>query len=271
MSSPGKEIRLSRLFDKKSGKIVIITVDHAIAHGIMPGIRNISQTLAKITAGQPNAVTVHKGLALKYYNMFIKNAVCLICKLSSFSPYDPSYDTYFTEIKEAIKLGADAVACGASIGDKRQNEMLKIISYLSKECDEYGIPLIVHIYPKGDLIKEEDYYKVENIMYAARVAAELGADIVKTWYPESPDTFKQVIEACPVPVVIAGGPYSKDVIQFLSMVKCAINNGAAGVAIGRNVWASKDPTLMVKALKMIVHENKEVQEVINKLKLANEV
>ncbi len=267
MNSPGKEVRLSRLFDKKSGKVVIITMDHAIAHGVLPGIRDTNDVIEKIVAGRPNAMTIHKGLASKYYRKLIEGNTCLICKLSGFSPYNPSLDTQFTEVKEAIKLGADAVAYGASTGDTRQDDMLKTIGHLARECDEYGMPLTVHIYPKGNLIKKEDYYKVENIMYAARAAAELGADIVKTWYTGSPDTFRQVVEACPVPVVIAGGPHSENPIQFFTMVRGALDGGASGVAIGRNVWGSKNPTLMVKALKMIVHENKNVQETMSEIKL----
>ena len=267
MNSPGKEIRLSRLFDRKSGKVIIITMDHAIAHGVLPGIRNIHDIIEKIVAGRPSAMTVHKGLAAKYYKLLIESDTRLICKLSGFSPFNPSYDTQFTEVKEAIKLGADAVAYGASTGDTRQDEMLKTIGHLAKECDEYGMPLTVHIYPKGNLLKKEDYYKVENIMYAARAAAELGADIVKTWYTGSPETFQQVVEACPVPVVIAGGPHAESITQFLTMVRGAIDGGASGVAIGRNVWGSKDPTIMVRALRMIVHENKSIQETISELKL----
>ena len=267
MSIPGKEIRFSRLFDRKSGKVIIITMDHAIAHGVLPGIRDTHGIIEKITAGRPNAMTIHKGLASKYYKLLIDSNTCLICKLSGFSPYNPSFDTQFTDIKEAIKLGADAVAYGASIGDTRQDEMLQTIGHLARECDEYGMPLTVHIYPKGNLLKKEDYYKVENIMYAARAAAELGADIVKTWYTGSSDTFRQVVEASPVPVVIAGGPHAENVTQFLTMVRGAIDGGASGVAIGRNVWGSNNPTSMVKALKMIVHENKSVQETITELKL----
>lgn len=267
MVSSGKEIRLSRLFDRNSKRIVIITMDHAIAHGVLPGIKNAKDTIQKVVSGKPNALTIHKGLASKYYSLLIESGTCLICKLSGFSPYNPSYDTQFTDVKEAVKLGADAVAYGAAVGDTRQDEMLKTIGHLAKECEEYGMPLTVHIYPKGNLIKKEDYYKVENIMYAARAAAELGADIVKTWYTGSPETFKQVVESCPVPVVIAGGPHTENVRQFLYMVKGAIEGGACGVAIGRNVWGHKDPTSMVKALKMIVHENMSVDDVINTLSL----
>lgn len=267
MNSPGKEVRLSRLFDRKSGKVVIITMDHAIAHGVLPGIRNTREIIEKITAGRPNAMTIHKGLASKFIKLLIDSDTCLICKLSGFSLFNPTFDTQFTEVKEAIKLGADAVAYGATISDTRQDEMLQTIGHLAKECDEYGMPLTVHIYPKGNLLKKEDYYKTENIMYAARAAAELGADIVKTWYTGSSDTFRQVVEACPVPVVIAGGPHAESVAQFLTMVRGAIDGGASGVAVGRNVWGSNNPTLMIKALKMIVHENKGVQETIAELKL----
>lgn len=266
MVSPGKEIRLSRIFNRKSGRAVIITMDHAIAHGVLPGIKYIGETIEKVVAGGPNAITIHKGLVRRFYKVFAGN-VGLIVKTSSFAPYHPSYDVYLTSIEEAIRLGADAVAIGAAVGDSRQADMLRNISALAEESEYYGIPLAVHIYPKGDLLKKEDYYKVENIAYAARVAAELGADIVKTWYTGSVDTFEEVVKSCPAPVVIAGGPKVDSVRQFLEMVRGAIDAGAAGVAIGRNVWGYKNPTLMVKALNLLVHENLTVDEVMRELKL----
>ncbi|MEM4311713.1 MAG: 2-amino-3,7-dideoxy-D-threo-hept-6-ulosonate synthase [Nitrososphaerales archaeon] len=259
--SIGKELRLQRIFDKNSKRTVIITLDHAIAHGVQEGIRDIEDTIEKVVAGEPNCITIHKGLVRKFYKKFM-GKISLILKVSSFSPYHPSYDVFLTSVEEALSYGADAIALGASVGDSRQDLMLKRISKLSKECEHYGMPLTVHIYPKGDMIKEEDRYKTENIMYAARVASELGADIVKTWYTGSIETFREVVKACPVPIVIAGGPKAKNLKEFFIMVKGAMEAGASGVAIGRNVWGSKNPTLMVKALKSLIHDGYEVEQVL---------
>ena len=241
-------------------------MDHAIAHGVQEGIKDISSAIDKVVEGEPNAITLHKGLVKNYYKKFL-GKVSLILKATAFSPYHPSYDVLFTDIEEAIYYAADAIAYGASVGDSKQDIMLKRLSKLSKECEYYGIPLTVHIYPKGDLIKEEDRYKVENIIYAVRAASELGADVVKTWYTGSVESFKEVIKASPVPVVIAGGPKAKSSLDFFNMVKGSLEAGGAGVAIGRNVWGSKNPTLMVKALKALVHENYSLEELVREFKV----
>jgi len=116
------------------------------------------------------------------------------------------------------------------------------------------------MYPRGPKIKSE--HDVEYVKHAARLGAELGADIVKTNYTGSPETFMKVVEGCPVPVVVAGGPKTKSVEEFLRMVYDAMHAGAAGVSIGRNVFQHEKPAAMVKALRGIVHEGLSVKEAL---------
>jgi fructose-bisphosphate aldolase, class I len=117
------------------------------------------------------------------------------------------------------------------------------------------------MYPRGEKIKDE--YDPEVIKHVARLGAELGADIVKVSYTGSVDSFRQVVAGCPVPVVIAGGPKMNSDRDILEMVQGAIEAGGAGVSIGRNVFQHRDPSRMVGAISMLVHEHSGVDEALS--------
>ena len=138
--------------------------------------------------------------------------------------------------------------------------MLKSTGRIAEECDKWGMPLLAMMYPRGPKIENE--HDPDVVKLAARVGAELGADIVKTNYTGDPDTFKEVVDGCPVPVIIAGGPKVETAKQLLEMVYDAIEVGGAGIAIGRNVFQAKDPAKMTKALVEIVHNRMSPDEAL---------
>jgi len=131
---------------------------------------------------------------------------------------------------------------------------------VARSASEWGMPLLAMVYPRGRKIKDE--YNVDVVRHAARVGAELGADVVKVSYTGSPESFREVVAGCHVPVIIAGGPKMDSDKAVLEMVKGAIEAGASGTSIGRNVFQHKNPAKMVKALCMIVHENASVDEAL---------
>ena len=131
------------------------------------------------------------------------------------------------------------------------------------ECDDFGMPLLAMMYPRGPKIK--DSHAPDAVAHAARLGAELGADIIKTNFTGNEETFKQVVESCPVPVIIAGGPKAETNLDVLQMVKESINAGGAGLSIGRNVFQHEEPTKMIKALSAIVHKNFSVSEAMKLL------
>jgi DhnA family fructose-bisphosphate aldolase class Ia len=204
MSILGKEIRLNRLLNRTSGKLLSITIDHSIARGIQTGLIPIQQTLHKIVEGSPDAITMHKGIAELCFRPHVGKAA-LILKCSSFSPYQPDMDTWVTDVEEAVRLGADAVSMGCIVGGTHQPEQLRQLGIMAKQASLWGIPLVAHIYPRGNFIEKKAQHSWENVAYAARVGAELGVDIVKTHYTGTSESFAKVVEACPARVVVAGG------------------------------------------------------------------
>jgi DhnA family fructose-bisphosphate aldolase class Ia len=145
--------------------------------------------------------------------------------------------------------------------------MLKNFGKVEERCRQLGMPMLALMYPRGPGIK--DKYNVDVVRYAARLGAELGVDLVKTYYTGTADTFRKVVKSCHVPVVAAGGPRKDTAEKALKMVKEVMEAGAAGVTIGRNVWAHSNPVGMTKAVRKIVFQNASVNEALKELQLSS--
>jgi len=255
----GKKIRLERIIDRNSGKTVIIPMDHGVTVGPIAGLEDMRETISKVVAGGANAILMHKGIVGAGHRGTGRD-VGLIIHLSggtALSP-DPNAKELVCTVEEAIKLGADAVSIHINLGAETDKEMLGQLGFVSERCLEWQMPLVAMMYTRGAKIKNE--FDVANVKHAARVGAELGADIVKVPYTGSVETFKQVVRGCPVPVVIAGGPKMDSDEDIFKMAEGALEAGAAGLSIGRNAFQHKNPEKMVAALCKMVHEGASVKD-----------
>lgn len=266
MAMLGKAVRMSRLVNPKSDKMMAITVDHSISRGIMTGLIHIQDTIDKIVAGAPNAITMTKGIAEQCFHQHA-GKVSLLLKCSSYSPVAPTCDTVFGDVEEGIRMGADGVSVGAMVLGNYQDQQFAEIGKLAKDCMSYGIPLVGHIYPKGETVAPEDRTKWENIAYGVRAGAELGVDIIKTTYTGDPKTMAKVVEACPARVAIQGGDACKTIEDYMNMTYDAINKAnVGGVVFGRFVWSYSDVTFLVKALGSIIHDKATPQQAMEMLR-----
>jgi len=264
MSEIGKKVRIERIIDRKSQKTVIVPMDHGLSMGPIDGIVKMADTINAVAEGGANAVVVHKGMVEFGHRGYGKD-VGLIIHMSgstSLSP-DPNEKVLVCKVEEAIKLGADAVSVHINVGSKTEAEQIRKLGEVSRTCKEWGMPLLAMMYPRGDGI---DQFSEKAVSLAARAGAELGADIVKTNFTGKVETFKKVTEGCPVPVVVAGGPKMRNEEEILKMVEMAIDGGASGVAIGRNVFQAENPIKMTRAISMIVHENASAEDALKFLK-----
>jgi predicted phospho-2-dehydro-3-deoxyheptonate aldolase len=260
----GKQIRLERIMDRNSGKTVIIPMDHGISSGPITGLIDMKKTVAEVSDGGANAIVIHKGLVESGHRKRGRD-LGLIIHLSastSLSP-DPNTKVLVCTVEEALRLGADAVSIHVNIGADDENEMLKDFGRVSKTAKEWGMPLLAMVYTRGQKIKNE--YDAKVVKHAARVGAELGADIVKVPYTGSVESFGEVVAGCFVPVVIAGGPQMETDRDVLVMVQGAMEAGGSGVSIGRNAFQHKKPSLIVKAICKIVHEGVSVEDALKVL------
>jgi predicted phospho-2-dehydro-3-deoxyheptonate aldolase len=258
----GKERRLKRIF--LNGKTVIIPMDHGVTSGPIKGLTNMQDIVDKLVLGGANGIVVHKGIA----KTIDTKGLGLIIHLSASTKYslNPNRKVIVCSIEEAIRLGADAISVHINVGDEKEPEMLESLGKIADECDRFGMPLLAMMYPRGAKVSNE--HDFEAVAHAARLGAELGADIIKTNYTGSVETFKKVVESCPVPVVVAGGPKAETTREVLQMVYDSLKAGGAGVSIGRNVFQHENPSAMTKALVAIVHKGASVDEA---LKILGEV
>jgi len=142
-------------------------------------------------------------------------------------------------------MGADAVSVHIKHWFRDRVDQLSILGCVSERCDFWGMPLVAMMYPRGQRHRQSNVFEV--VAHAARAGAELGADIIKYNYTGDVDTFRRVVEGCPVPVVIAGGPKTNTGMEFLQMIEGALEAGARGVAIGRTYSRQDDPVKMTMA------------------------
>jgi fructose-bisphosphate aldolase, class I len=267
MTNIGKMIRFERIFNRGTGKTIIVPMDHGISVGPINGVIDMKSTIQQVAMGGANAIVEHKGLVAEGLRGKGPD-IGLIIHLSastSLSPY-PNAKTLVCTVEEAIKLGADAVSVHVNLGNGDEKEMLKDFGNISRECRTWGMPLLAMIYARGEKIK--DGFHKDVVKHSARVGFEMGADIVKVPYTGSPESFKEVTEGCNIPVVIAGGEKMDSDMEILEMVKGSVEAGGAGVSIGRNVFQHRSPKRMVEAMSAVIHQGMDVDEALEILKKA---
>ena len=256
----GKKRRLKRIF-RDDGRTVIVPMDHGVTSGPVKGLVNMEEIVNQLLKGEVDAVVLHRGIA-KHVDVGKAGLIVHLSGITKLGP-DPNNKVQVCSVEEALRIGADAVSVHINMGAQQEDKMLVKLGRVADDCDKYGVPLLAMMYPRGPKIQNE--HAVEVVAHAARLGAELGADVIKTNYTGDIETFKEVVQGCPVPVIIAGGPKAETVREVLQMVYDSIKAGGSGLSIGRNVFQHENPTLMVKALSAIVHHDASVKEALKVL------
>jgi len=272
----GKELRMGRLFRPDSGRMVLITVDHGICIRPMREIADIRGVVAKVVEGGADAVLLTPGMAKRVYDILKGSGTSLMLRIdgtaTSIGP-DLTNDELICSVEEAVRLGADAVGTFGVIGVPREAQLSRKIGLVAEECDKWGMPMMAEMIP-ADILRHQFEGRAERrwpsdpevVKFSARVAAELGADMVKGYYTGEKGSFREVVEYCPVPYVVLSGPAAGDVEELFRFVREAIDCGAKGVSMGRNVWSHEDPAAVVRALCRIVHEGASPREAMLELR-----
>jgi predicted phospho-2-dehydro-3-deoxyheptonate aldolase len=253
----GKTRRLKRIF-RSDNRTVVVPMDHGVTIGPVKGITNMQSIIDKLLNGGVDAIVINRGIA-KTVDTGKAGLIVHLSGISALCP-DPNNKVQISSVADAVRLGADAVSVHVNVGAKQEANMLKITGKVACECDDFGIPMLAMMYPRGPKIK--DSHEADLVAHSARLGAELGADIIKTNYTGDAESFKIVVDSCPVPVIIAGGPKTKTTKDLLEIVKSSITAGGAGLSIGRNVFQHEKPSKLVKALSAIVHDNASINEAL---------
>lgn len=260
----GKEIRLRRIRDEDSGNFVTIPMDHGVTIGPVQGLNHIHETIDEIGRGGGDSVLVHKGVVEHSFDK-VQEDIGVIVHLNAATSVgpDPNNKVMVGDVKRAVRLGADAVSVHINIGSETEPHQLQDLGEVADECDEYGMPLLAMTYVRGPDVDPNDE---ETVAHATRLGAELGADVVKTSYTGNPDEYERVIEGCPVPVVIAGGPKAETKREVLRDIRDAMDVGARGVAMGRNVFQQENVEGMTRAVSRVVHDGASVDEAMDEVR-----
>lgn len=244
----GKRIRMERIMNRNSRKTVMVPLIHAVGMGLIDGIRDIKNAVDTMALAGANAVILHKGIVATAHRRSGRD-IGLIIHLTASS--EKLEQTLVTEVEEAVAMGADAVSIRIPVGDALEKEMFRVFGKVSRDATRWGMPLMALMDPGKSKDKEK---QVENLMRAARIGAELGADLVRIPYSGSAETFKEVVDVCPVPLMAIGGEKKVRERDVLQMVYDVMAAGGHGVSLGRNVFQYRKPGNMIKAASRIVHE-----------------
>lgn len=255
----GMKNRLGRIFNHKSNRTVMLAVDHGYFQGPTTGLKKPKETVVPLLP-HCDSLFITRGMLR---NCIPSNTNAPVFLRVSGGPSilgELSNEDITTSMKEALKLNAAGVGMSIFVGAKNEDRTISNLGRIVNEAEEYGVPVLAITAVGKEMGRDARYLGL-----ACRIAAEMGAHIVKTYYCE--EDFEKIVEGCPVPIVIAGGKKIPE-LEALKMSHDAISKGAVGVDMGRNIFQSENPVAMIQAVRAVVHENytaDEAFEMFNKL------
>lgn len=247
----GMQNRLNQLMP--DGKCFFMPIDHGYFQGPTTGLEKPGETVKPLLPYVDALFCTRGVLRAAIDPLTAKPIVLRVSGGTSMVGRDLANEVLTTSIGEIIRLNAAAVGMSVFIGSEYEKETLRNLSMLVDMCEDYGIPVMAVTAVGKEIEKREARY----LALCCRIAAELGARVVKTYWCEK--DFDKVVKGCPVPVIIAGGPKCDTEREVLEFVHDGMSRGAVGLNLGRNVWQSPYPLAMVKALRAIVHDQASVK------------
>ncbi len=246
----GMKNRLSRIIKPKTGKTVMLAVDHGYFQGPTTGLKDFRKSINPLVS-HADCLFITRGMLRTSIDPKSDTALCLRVSGGPSVLGELSNEDITTSMEEAVRLNASGVGMSIFVGASNEDRTISNLGRLVNEAERYGMPVLAITAIGREMARDARYLGL-----ACRIAAEIGAHFVKTYYCED---FYKIAEACPVPIVMAGGKKipERDALQ---MTFNAITEGASGVDMGRNIFQSDNPVGMMKAIKAIVHKGASVDE-----------
>jgi class I fructose-bisphosphate aldolase len=260
----GKMIRRERIFNRNTERTILVPLDHGLTVGPIYGLVDLRHTVSQVVEGGANAVVMHKGL-VRCGHRTSGQDIGLIVHISASTALSPAPNakTLVGTVEDALRLGADGVSVHVNLGDETESQMLSDLGEVASKAESWGMPVLAMVYARGSQIKNE--FAPEVVSHCARVGEELGADVVKVAYTGDPESFSKAVDACCIPVVIAGGPKMASNRDLLQMVHDSIEAGGAGLSVGRNIFQAPNPKRLLQSMYKIAHEDWSVEEAVEVL------
>jgi fructose-bisphosphate aldolase/2-amino-3,7-dideoxy-D-threo-hept-6-ulosonate synthase len=266
----GKQARLDRI--GTGGKYLVVPMDHGITLGAVTGLVDLESTIDALTRGGADAVLTQRGVAPRVHGN--RNGAGYIVHLNGSTAIGPDEaDKRETgTVEDAIRAGADAVSFHINVGSEYEPDQITALTDVTREAERFGLPVLAMTYARGPDISDpsdpEAY--AEDLGHAARLGEELGADLIKTSYSGDAESFRRVVESTRLPVLIAGGSKGTD-RETLSMVRGAMDAGAAGVSMGRSLFQHETPEAIAEAVAAVIHDDASPDDAAERAGLAAEV
>jgi putative autoinducer-2 (AI-2) aldolase len=248
----GMKNRLSRLMP--NGRCFFMPIDHGYFQGPTRNLEKPGETIKPLLPFVDGIFCTRGVLRSALDPVGGKPIILRVSGCTSMVGKDLANEELTTSVEEIIRVNASAVGVSVFIGSEYERQTLKNLATLVNHCEGYGIPVMAVTAVGRELDKREARY----LALCCRIAAELGAKVVKTYWCE--EHFDKVVEGCPVPVIMAGGPKCETELEVLEFVHDGIQKGAVGINLGRNVWQSPHPAAIAQALRAIVHDQASVQQ-----------
>ncbi|MEU3309335.1 2-amino-3,7-dideoxy-D-threo-hept-6-ulosonate synthase [Nocardiopsis sp. NPDC006832] len=247
-----RRLRLQRIFRHDEQRLLVVPLDHSVTNGPVTGGNRLNLLVGQLATNQVDAVVVHKG-ALRHLDSdwFTRTSLIVHLSASTMHADDPDAKYLVAGVEEAVRLGADAVSVHVNLGSREERRQIADLALVSESCDRWNLPLLAMVYPRGP--KVADPQDPVLISHAVSLASDLGADLVKTEYSGSVESMREIVASASIPVVPVGGPKHEDVEEVLRYVDDVMACGAAGIAMGRNIFQAPDPGSMAEAVARRVH------------------
>jgi len=258
----GMKNRMSRIFKPQDNRTVMLAVDHGYFLGPVSRLEDLRETIEPLIPYADSLMITRGALRNCIEAKYTIPIVLRVSGGNSIIGKELSNEEITVSMQDALRLNTCAVALSIYVGAEYEHQTLINLANLINEAENYGIPVLAVTAVGKELEKRDAKY----LSLSCRIAAELGARMVKTYYCED---FKKVVESCPVPIVIAGGPKLKDERDVMEIAYNAISCGAKGVDMGRNIWQSRWPIAVISAIRQIVHHNATLEkafDLFNQLK-----
>jgi len=248
----GRALRLRRLFRHPDGRLFVVPLDHSVTDGPVTRHGSLDELVGELASNGADAVVLHKGSPrFVRPQRFQDTSLIVHVSASTARAADPDAKFLVGTVDEAVLLGADAVSVHLNLGSETEARQIADLARTAKACDHWNLPLLAMVYPRGPRLG--DGRDPELVAHAVTIAANLGADVVKTVLPEPVSALGDITEGCPIPVLVAGGASAAAADDLFGRVRAAIDGGAAGIAVGRNVFQATDPGAMTRKLADLVH------------------
>ncbi|WP_130796190.1 2-amino-3,7-dideoxy-D-threo-hept-6-ulosonate synthase [Streptomyces otsuchiensis] len=247
--SPGKSLRISRL-GPPDGRFLFVPLDHSLADGPIACEGRFHEVVQQVSEGGADAVVLHKGRARGLDPRTLRGTA-LVVHLSGSTAHAQDVDAkvLVASVEDALLLGADAVSVHVNVGSDTEAAQLADFGAVAGACDRWGLPLLAMVYPRGPRVR--DPHDPALLAHVVNIAADLGADLVKTTWSAPFDAMADVVSSSPIPVLVAGGPSGEG--DLATYTRSALAAGCSGLAVGRRVFGHPSPRDVVRELATLVH------------------